>query len=66
MPRRITARKIALDRLDDRFDVEFWASVPPAERLAETWRLSLGLWQLAGRDRGESGLPRSAARVVRG
>jgi hypothetical protein len=64
--RRVTARKTTLGEADDRFDVEFWASVSPDERFAETWRLSEEVWRLKGLDPGEPGLSRSIARVVRG
>jgi hypothetical protein len=63
--RRIVARKVALADLDDSFDVDFWASIPPDERFAETWRLSEEIWRLSGRDPGEPGLPRSVAVLVR-
>jgi hypothetical protein len=63
--RTIVARKTTLDELDDTFDVEFWATVPPDERFAEAWRLSEEIWRLAGRDPGEPGLSRSIAVVVR-
>ena len=66
MIRKIVARKTTLAELDDRFDVEFWASVAPDERFAETWRLSEEIWRLAGKDPGEPGLPRRVAVVVRG
>jgi hypothetical protein len=62
----ITTRKTTLERLDDEFDVEFWASIPPDVRFAETWRISEEVWRLSGRDPGEPGLPRSIARIVRG
>jgi hypothetical protein len=65
MARLISARKTTLAELDDRFDVEFWASIPPDERLAQTWRISQEVWQFSGRDSGESGLCRSVAVVVR-
>jgi hypothetical protein len=63
--RRIIARKTTLDQLDDDFDIEFWSSIPPSERFAETWRLSEEVWRLAGKEPDESGLPRSVARLVR-
>ena len=40
---RITIRKAALGPEDDRLDREFWASIPPEERVEETWRLTLEL-----------------------
>ena len=66
MSRRITAARLTtLDRLDERFDRDFWRSSPPDERFAETWRLTLDAWLFSGRDIGEPGLPRHLARVVR-
>jgi hypothetical protein len=32
----------------DRADREFWAALAPPERVLETWRLSLELWELRG------------------
>jgi hypothetical protein len=49
----------------DRGDREFWESIPPHERIAETWRLSEELWRLKGEFNDEPGLCRSVARVVR-
>jgi hypothetical protein len=63
--RTVIARVARLDRLDERFDREFWASIPPDERFAETWRLTVDAWTFSGRDLGEPGLPRRTARVVR-
>ena len=67
-PRRapaITIRKARLGEEDERLDREFWARMSPDERVLETWRLSLELWEFKGWDPGESGLRRVAARVVR-
>ncbi len=63
---RMTIRKATLGPEDDRLDREFWASIPPAERVEEAWRLTLELWELKGWDPGEPGLCRTVARVVRG
>jgi hypothetical protein len=49
----------------DRADREFWASLTPEDRVLETWRLSLELWEFKGWDLGEPGLCRAVARVVR-
>jgi hypothetical protein len=56
MARRITVRKTTYREMDDRFDVEFWASISPDERFAEAWRLSEEIWRLKGWDPGEPGL----------
>jgi hypothetical protein len=63
--RQIVTRKTTLAMLDDDFDIRFWSSIPPVDRLIECWRLSEEIWRFAGRDVDESGLPRSVARVVR-
>jgi hypothetical protein len=63
---RITIRKAKLGPEDERLDREFWASIPPEERVEEAWRLTLELWELKGWDSGEPGLRRPVARVVRG
>jgi hypothetical protein len=65
MARRITVRKTTYREMDDRFDVEFWASISPDERFAEAWRLSEEIWRLKGWDPGEPGLSRSVARLIR-
>ncbi len=46
-------------------DREFWAAMTPAERVLETWRLSLELWELKGWDTGEPGLRSPATRTRR-
>jgi hypothetical protein len=58
-------RKTTLQALDDDFAREQWSSVSPAERFAETWRLTEELWRFKGWDPGEPGLSRSVTRVVR-
>ena len=60
------SRKTRLGEESDRADREFWAALTADERVLETWRLSLELWELKGWDTGEPGLCRSVARVVRG
>ena len=63
---RITIRKTRMGSAEeDRLDREFWAQLTPDERLLETWRLSLELWQMRGWDQGESRLHRSIARTLR-
>jgi hypothetical protein len=62
---RITVRKAHIGADDDRLDREFWAQLTPDERLLETWRLSLELWQMKGWDPGESRLHRSVTRTIR-
>ncbi|MDP7113758.1 MAG: hypothetical protein QGH45_17450 [Myxococcota bacterium] len=52
---------------DGSFDVEFWLRIPPEERAAAAWQLSLELWSLAEPDVDhERRLSRHVARVVRG
>ncbi len=65
MKRRVIARKTTLDRLDDSFDREFWAAIPPDQRLAAVWEVSKAAWELKGDLPGERGRPRSVARVLR-
>ena len=38
--------KLRLGPDADQADREFWAALTPAERVLETWRLSLELWEL--------------------
>jgi len=61
----ITIRKAKLGPEADRLDREFWAGMTSGERVEETWRLTLELWELKGWDPGEPGLCRSFARVIR-
>jgi hypothetical protein len=63
--REITVRKARMGEEDARLDREFWSRMTPAERVLETWRLSLELWQWKGWDTDEPGLCRTVARVVR-
>jgi hypothetical protein len=63
--RPITLRKLRQGEEAERADREFWAQLTPAERVEETWRLTLELWELKGWDPGEPGLCRSVARVLR-
>jgi len=67
-PRRpITVRKARLGSPEEEaLDRAFWADLTPEERVLETWRLSLELWEMKGWDAGEPGVCRSRARVVRG
>jgi len=66
MERRITmVRKGRLGIVDEAWEADFRASVPPDERLAEAWRLTEEIWRLKGWDPGEPGLSRSVARLVR-
>jgi hypothetical protein len=60
----ITLRKARLGPEDDRLDREFWAGMTSGERVDETWRLTLELWELKGWNPGEPGLCRSVGRIV--
>jgi len=61
----ITIRKAKLGPEADRLDREFWAGMTSGERIEETWRLTLELWELKGWDSGEPGSYRSVAQVIR-
>ena len=62
----MTLRKTTLGSAEERrLEAEFWAMIPPDERFAEAWRLSLEIWRFKGWDPGEPRLSRSTARVVR-
>lgn len=63
--KNVTLRVVPLKQADDRFEREFWQSIPPDERFAEAWRLAVDAWTFSGKDVGEPGLPRRTARVVR-
>ncbi len=62
---RITVRRFASAAEADRHDLEFWASLPDAERILLAWRLSVELWQWRGEFPDEPGLCRSIASVRR-
>ena len=63
---RITIHKARIGSEEEkRLERAFWAQLTPNERLLETWRLSLELWQMKGWDQGESRLHRSITRIVR-
>jgi hypothetical protein len=62
--RNITLRKARLGAEDERLDREFWADMPPSERVEQAWLLTLELWELKGWDPGEPGLHRTVARLV--
>ncbi len=64
-PRITGTRKVRLGEESDRADREFWAALTPDERVLETWRLSLELWEFKGWDPGEPGLRRPATRTFR-
>ncbi|MEK7331279.1 MAG: hypothetical protein AAB290_04105 [Candidatus Eisenbacteria bacterium] len=63
--RQITVQKARLGEEADRIDREFWARLSPDERVEETWRLSLELWQFKGWDAGEQRLHRLVTRTIR-
>ena len=57
--RTITIRKARFGAEDERLDREFWAKLTPDERILETWRLSVELWEMKGWDPGKSGRSQS-------
>lgn len=63
--KRITLRRVRMGEEEERLDREFWDQLSPAERLEQTWELSLELWRFKGWDPGEPGLYRTVARVIR-
>jgi len=63
--KHVTVRKARQGPEDEHLDREFWERMPPVERVEETWRLSLELWEMKGWDAGEPGPYRTVARVVR-
>lgn len=65
-PRVAGARKLRQGEEAERADREFWATLTPAQRVLETWRLSVELWEFKGWDTGEPGLRRPAGRAERG
>jgi hypothetical protein len=54
-PRISSTRKLRLGAESDQADREFWASLTPEQRVEETWRLSVELWEVNGWDIGEPG-----------
>jgi hypothetical protein len=61
----MTVRRFSSSAEADRHDAEFWRLIPEAERVLQTWRLSLEVWQLRGGSPDEPRLCRSVARVRR-
>jgi hypothetical protein len=48
------------------FDREFWARIPPAERMALVWDMALEALEWRGQGGCQSGLQRSVCRLERG
>jgi hypothetical protein len=63
--REITVRRYQSAADADRHDLEYWATIPPAERLHQVWRLSQELWSLRGDLPDEPRLSRSVTRLLR-
>jgi hypothetical protein len=54
------------DQDEDDFDLLYWERIPPEQRMAFVWQLSLEQWRMIDPDvEARSGLYRSLARVVR-
>jgi hypothetical protein len=51
---------------DGSFDRDFWARIPPAERLALVWDMALEAQEWRGQGAGQSRLQRSVCRLERG
>jgi hypothetical protein len=51
---------------DGSFDREFWARIPPAERLVLVWDMALESLEWRGQSASQSRLQRSVCRVERG
>jgi len=51
---------------DGSFDREFWAAIPPAERLELVWDMALEAQEWRGRGGGQSRLQRSVCRLELG
>jgi hypothetical protein len=62
---RIVVRRFPSAAEADRHDLEFWQSLPGAERILQVWRLSAELWRWRGEYPDEPGLCRSVASVRR-
>jgi len=63
--RRMTIRRYASSREADADDLAYWRQMSDAERVLQTWRLSVELWRLKGELPDEPGLCRSVAHVHR-
>jgi len=51
---------------DGSFDREFWARIPPAERLSLVWDMALEALEWRGQSADQSRLQRSVCRLERG
>ena len=63
---RAKTRSGRLDSEAEKFDQDFWRSVPPGDRLALVWEMVLEYRAWRSPDAGECGLQRSVCRVERG
>jgi hypothetical protein len=61
-----TSRVVTLHGDDGSFDREFWARIPPAERLALVWDMALDAQEWRGQSAGQSRLQRRVCRLERG
>jgi hypothetical protein len=60
-----TSRIVSLHGDDGGFDREFWAGVPPPQRLEMVWELVLEYLAWREPNAGQSGLQRSVCRLER-
>ena len=63
--RRMTVRRFASHAEADAADRAYWLAIPPDERIAQVWRLSLAQWTLRGEIDGATRLRRSVTRIRR-
>jgi hypothetical protein len=63
--RRITVRRFISAADAGRHDLEYWRSLPDAERILLAWHLSEELWALRGESTYEPGLRRPVTRLQR-
>jgi hypothetical protein len=61
----MTVRRFSSHAEADAHDREYWAAMPPADRILHVWKLSQEQWLLQDGHTDESGLCRSVASVRR-
>ena len=61
----MTVRKFPSHAAADAYDRDYWAAIPPADRILHVWKLSQEQWLLHDGRTDESGLCRSVASVRR-
>ena len=63
--KKFSSRIVRGKEVDNQFDIEFWSSQSPAERVVAAWELSKLTYEISGKGRYEPRLYRHISRVIR-